>query len=84
MDDRSKDDQLEDNDSNLEDGIRELDEINEILEREPAAIDDCSPNSDEDMSESYYAGSDQANTTLSVINKSQLQKKESHKPVDYS
>ena len=64
---------MEDDDSNLEDGIRDPDGIDGIPEGEPAAIDDGSFNIDEDMSESYYSGSDQDDTTLSVLNKNQLQ-----------
>jgi hypothetical protein len=75
LDDGSEDDRSEDEDSNLEDGIRDPDGIDGIPEGEPAAIDDGSFKSDEDMSESYYSGSDQDDTTLSVLNKNQLQGK---------
>ena len=75
LDDGSKDDQLEDEDSNLEDGIRNPDGIDGILKGGTVAIDDSLSKSDEDLSESYYAGSDQDDTTLSMLNKNQVRGK---------
>ena len=74
MDDGSKDaEQLEDGASNLEDGSRDPDGISKIPEGKPVSNCDGSYNSDDDKSTSYYSGSDQDDTTLSALNKNQLQ-----------
>ena len=69
LDSGSEDDQLEDEDSNLEEGIPDPDGIARITEGEPVAIDDGSSNIDEEMSEPYYSESDQEDTILSTVRK---------------
>ena len=75
LDNRSEDDQLEDEDSTLEDGIPDPDGIDKIPEGKPTAINDGSSNIDKETSESYYSESDQEDATLSKVNKNQLQRK---------
>ena len=75
MADRFEDGQSEDENSNFEDNILDLDVIDGIPEGESAAIDDGFFNIDEEMSESHYSESDQEDTTLSAVNKIHLRRK---------
>jgi hypothetical protein len=66
---------LEDKYSNLEYGIRDPDGIDGLPDGEPTAIYDGLSNSNEDVLESHYAGSDKDDTPLAVLNKNHLQRK---------
>jgi hypothetical protein len=79
-----EDNQLEEKDSHLADGISDPDGFAKGPEVEPVAINDGSSGIDEYMSESYYSGSDQEDTALSSLNKNQIHRSITPQTVNFS